>query len=101
MRAIGIGEVAILRGIWDIAQNPKVPSAVRLRAWEALASYIGLKEDIIEPMQAVQIIINTSPSAQAAAGKGGPGSVGPPPFPPKPMEDDKPRLPRKPLQITR
>jgi hypothetical protein len=88
-RAIGAGEVTIIRGLLEIAQDPKVSAAVRLRAWSTLASCMGLKSEIVEPFQGFSIIISGEDDDEALGSQVGPGS------------DAKPRIPPKPMQITR
>src|SRR5208337_1157845 len=56
-RAIGAGEVTILRGLLEIAQDTKVTAGVRCKAWEALASCLGLKAEVVESFAGMAIVI--------------------------------------------
>ncbi|MGD0972342.1 MAG: hypothetical protein ABSA04_13295 [Desulfobaccales bacterium] len=55
-RAIGAGEVTILRGLLDLAQNAR-SEQVRRAAWADLASILGLKGEIPESFQGVTLMV--------------------------------------------
>lgn len=88
-RAIGAGEVTIIRGLLEIAQDPKVTAAVRLRAWSTLASCMGLKSEIVESFQGVTINIMGEDDAEALRIEG------------RPASDAKPQTPPQRIQITK
>jgi hypothetical protein len=89
-RAIGAGEVTVLRGLLDLAQNARA-EAVRCKAWEALASCLGLKSEPVESFQGMQIVIRGEEPSPGP----GPGQVdGQPARPALPP-------PLKPQQVTK
>jgi hypothetical protein len=55
-REIGAGEVAVVRGLLELAQNARSEN-VRRQAWADIAACLGLKKEILEPFQGVQVII--------------------------------------------
>jgi len=79
-RAIGAGEVTVLRGLLELAQNARA-EAVRCKAWEALASCLGLKSEPVESFQGMQIVIrgmepgDVQVGGQAAGTKPAPATV--------------------------
>ncbi len=122
-RAIGAGEVTILRGLLELAKGAR-SEQVRCRAWQALASCVGLKADIPESHQQVSVIIYNKEEAQKLDLDGGaaPGSPQSQPLKTSPDHqmaplggnrgaigrgagaggaDSQPALPPNPIQITR
>ncbi len=55
-RAIGAGELAVARGLLEIAQTAS-SADVRRKAWADIASCMGLKSEVVESFQGVSIII--------------------------------------------
>jgi hypothetical protein len=77
-RAIGAGEVAIAQGLLNLAQNAK-SEMVRLNAWATLAKCLGLTKEVVEGVEGIQIVINSSKGLAKAQepGKPLPPSSGP------------------------
>ena len=63
-RAIGAGEVTVLQGLLTLAQTARA-EAVRCRAWESLASCLGLKSEPVELFVGVSINIMGQDQARA------------------------------------
>lgn len=60
-RAVGAGETAIAQGLLSLAQNAK-SEMVKLNAWTALAKCLGLTKEVLEGVEGIQIVINSSHS---------------------------------------
>jgi hypothetical protein len=89
-RAIGAGEVAVAKGLLEIAQGPYPPD-VRRKAWADIASCLGLKSEPVESFQGMQIVIRGEEPSPGP----GPGQVdGQPARPALPP-------PLKPQQVTK
>ena len=58
-RAVGAGETAIAQGLLHLAQNAK-SEMVRLNAWTGLAKCLGLTKEVLEGVEGIQIVINSS-----------------------------------------
>jgi hypothetical protein len=58
-RAVGAGETAIAMGLLTLAQTAK-SEMVRLNAWTALAKCLGLTKEVLEGVEGIQIVINSS-----------------------------------------
>jgi hypothetical protein len=78
-RAVGAGEVAVARGLLAIAQGP-YPADVRRKAW-AIASCLGLKSEVVESFQGMQIVIRGMDDSGQVDGDGPPRALPPPPKP--------------------
>ncbi len=63
-REMGAGEVAICRGLLNLAQNAR-SEQVRRAAWADLASCMGLKQEQIESFQGVSLNLITRDEAAA------------------------------------
>ncbi len=87
-RAIGAGEVTILRGLLKLAKGAR-SEQVQCRAWEVLATYLGFKEEIAELLHGVSIIIRGMDDAKALGSEEGPAS------------DAKPRTPPPRIQLSK
>ncbi len=62
-RAVGAGELAIARGLLDLAQKAR-SEQVRRAAWADLASCMGLKSEQIESFQGVTLNVYSQAEAQ-------------------------------------
>jgi hypothetical protein len=60
-RAIGAGESTVAQGLLTLAQTAK-SEMVRLNAWTALAKCLGLTKEVLEGVEGIQIVINSSRS---------------------------------------
>src|SRR5208337_4273603 len=89
-RAIGAGEVTILQGLLELAKGAR-SEQVRCRAFEALASYLGLKGEIPESFQGVTLMVYSQEEAKRLGIETGPGSGAKPQTQPQPQR----------IQITR
>jgi hypothetical protein len=58
-RAVGAGETAIAMGLLYLAQNVK-SEAVKLNAWATLAKCLGHTKEVVEGVEGIQIVINSS-----------------------------------------
>jgi hypothetical protein len=58
-RAVGAGETTIAQGLLFLAQNAK-SEMVRLNAWTGLAKCLGLTKEVLEGVEGIQIVINSS-----------------------------------------
>jgi|WetSurMetagenome_2_1015567.scaffolds.fasta_scaffold174819_1 hypothetical protein len=58
-RAVGAGETAVAQGLLTLAQTAK-SEMVRLNAWTALAKCLGLTKEVVEGVEGIQIVINSS-----------------------------------------
>jgi hypothetical protein len=91
-RAVGAGETAIAMGLLHLAQNAK-SEMVKLNAWTALAKCLGLTKEVVEGVEGIQIVINSSRGLEK------PGQ-----HRPAQVNNDQPEAPVAPpgtLQITR
>lgn len=71
-RAVGAGEVAVARGLIDLARNAK-SEMVRLNAWAMIAKCLGLQKDVVDLAGGISIVVNTGPQ-QPTGQPGGGGS---------------------------
>jgi hypothetical protein len=58
-REIGAGEVAVAKGLLNLATTAK-SEQVRLNAWTVIAKCLGLTKEIVEGVQGVRIVINAA-----------------------------------------
>jgi hypothetical protein len=83
-RALGAGEIAVVKGLLDLAQTAKSEN-VRRQAWADIAQCLGLKKEQIESFLGVQVIIKGRDD-QPEAGQDQAASKSTPAPPPKPMQ---------------
>jgi len=91
-RAIGAGEVTIIRGLLEIAQDPKVTAAVRLRAWSTLASCLGLKSKKVNHIKVLSLIYIGPLSPRPGVSRQGPAQMPSPPSQQFRLPDNPPLL---------
>jgi hypothetical protein len=94
-RAIGAGETAVAQGLLDLARHAK-SEMVRLNAWTALAKCLGLTKEVVEGVEGISIVINSSRglSPQPQPGQHLPAQV-------HNDHPEAPAAPPGPLQITK
>ena len=92
-RAVGAGETAIAMGLLHLAQNAK-SEMVRLNAWTALAKCLGLNKEVVEGVEGIQIVINSSCGLEDKPGQHRPAQV-------HGGQPEVPAAPSGPLQITK
>jgi hypothetical protein len=76
-RAVGAGETAIAQGLLHLAQNAN-SEMVRLNAWTALAKCLGLTKEVLEGVEGIQIVINSSRGLPGKPAAQEPGKALPP-----------------------
>jgi hypothetical protein len=91
-RDIGAGEVAVAKGLLKLATTAK-SEMVRLNAWATIAKCLGLTKEVVEGVEGIQIVINSS---RGLAPQPQPGQH----RPAKVNQDQPPALPA-PLSITK
>lgn len=58
-RAIGAGETAVAKGLFKLATTAK-SEMVQLNAWATLAKCLGLTKEVVDGVEGIQIVINSS-----------------------------------------
>ena len=89
MRALGWGEIRVLQSLIEAATEFK-SETVRLHAREALAKCLGIQKEVLEGVEGIQIVINSSPREPEQAIEIGTQRA-----------QARAALPIKPLQITK